>query len=164
MSKFVCKGNCEMNKENYEAWNEKCAYSNGFCDAKFEEVSDLSEMSSRFWHYIFEGNWINSGDFTTDKLVCHMSDRDDINAVFDICKTMANRLCGASACVAWEYKKLPFEHEAFKWIAFGWGDPKVTNRYGYAYFDFDEEQVYIDADDMEERVISFQKAFKELYS
>lgn len=37
-------------------------------------------------------------------------------------------------------------------------------RYGYAYFDFDEEQVYIDADDIEERVISFQKAFKEIYS
>lgn len=122
-----------------------------------------TEMANKFWGDIFKRTFHDSDKFTVDNLKCNIGDKNDLIATFDICRNISWRLCGCSSYFKCKFKELPFNNEAFEWLVLGWGDPQITSKYGYCYFDFREGLVYIDGNDVEERVITIQKAFEEIY-
>lgn len=136
----------------------------------------LEKMTIEFWRDIHaKGDWKNISEFDietelhsqtgTSYYDLHQS-RYDMEAVFNICRQFAKRFAGTDSCYI--CKVDPIFDGAIKWeyIAFGWGDPQCTRNYGYIYFDFSldgEGQAYISRDDCEDRVVTFEKMFKELY-
>lgn len=121
------------------------------------------EMAHKFWNNIFNRKWRNCDDFNVS-VPCSHYDREDIETTFEICRLIAYSQCSKSSCFCLKYKHLPFSDEALDWLAIGWGDPKVTSSYGYCYFDFKQEFVYITTAEFEDRCIPIATAFKEIYS
>lgn len=124
--------------------------------------AECTEMSNKFWRDIFKRKWRDCEAFKVN-VPCHYEDRECIEITFEICKLMAYRLCGHNSCFCLKYKHLPFSDESLEWLCIGWGDPQITSNYGYCYFSFSDGVVYIDGNKVEERVISIEQAFREIY-
>lgn len=122
----------------------------------------LKEMSSTFWRNIFDRKWHDCSGFKMDK-PCYWKDREEIETTFEICQLMAYHLCGHNSCFCLKYNHLPFDSESLDWLCIGWGDPKVTSDYGYCYFDFSNDLVYIDGGNIKEEVITIGEAFRKIY-
>ena len=122
----------------------------------------LEKMANEFWRDIFDRKWRKCSEFKMNK-PCHWQDRECIETTFEICRLMAYHLCGENACFCLKYKHLPFNDEALDWLAIGWGDPHCTSDYGYCYFDFRNDLVYIDGSNVEEKVITIGEAFRKIY-
>lgn len=169
MSKYLCKcpyghGDCEFDEVSYFKWNKRCIYApNTDCYAEFKEIPSLEIVSNAFWNDLFKRTYHDSDKFTTQHLRCNIADKNDIKATFEICRNIAWRLCGCSSIFACQFKKLPFSNSCFNWLVLGRGEPQTTSKYGYCYFDFSKELVYIVGSDVEERLITLQKAFEKLY-
>ena len=139
-------------------------------------MKNVEEVGIKFWRDIHaKADWKNTEDFNMETELRKQTgttyydlheDRYDMEAVFNICRQFAKRLAGTDCC--YTCKVDPIFDGAIKWeyIAFGWGDPQCTRNYGYIYFDFSldgEGRAYVSRNDQEDRLLTIEQMFKELY-
>lgn len=134
-----------------------------------ENRSEIKEaMSFEFWHDIFEReDWSNSvtnvEEYVEEKAHAFYEDKKFMIATYKMCETIASAFA-SNSCVCSEVTKIFDDCRKWKFIAFGWGDPHITSSYGYAYFDFTRECVFIDTNDDSSKLYTFDEIFKIMYS
>lgn len=137
----------------------------------------LEKMAIEFWREIHPcKDWKNTEDFDIEKELHEKmntsyydlhADRYDMEAVFNICRQLAKRIGGSDSCYKLEFDPIFDGAIKLKYVAFGWGDPQVTSRYSYIYFDFSidgEGRAYVSRDDQEDRLLTIEEMFNELYA
>lgn len=139
-------------------------------------MKNLETISIEFWRDIHtKDDWKNISEFDietelhsqtgTSYYDLHQS-RYDMEAVFNICRQLAKRIGGSDSCYKLEFDPIFDGAIKLKYVAFGWGDPQVTSRYSYIYFDFSidgEGRAYVSRDDQEDRLLTIEEMFHELY-